>query len=124
MMAAIDEDEAPDEVVVECEIDATPERLWHALTDEALATDWLGASPAAGESNGATYSIIEAEPYSRIRYSWHDPACPDAPPVVTVELERLAGGSTRFRLTHGRTEARTPHMSAANTNGPPLARAA
>lgn len=120
-----DTDAKPDEIVVECEMEAAPETVWRALTDENLAADWLGAQPASEgkEAPGSpSYSIVEAKPYSRVRYAWHDPDCPDAPPIVTVELERLAGGRTRFRLTHGEAVMRV--MQTANTNTPPLALAA
>jgi uncharacterized protein YndB with AHSA1/START domain len=116
----------PDEVVVECEMEASPEKLWRALTDETLAADWLGARQAVGEEagEGPSYRIMEAEPFSRVRYAWSDPDFPDAPPVVTVELERLASGHTRFRLTHGGPAARACGRTAANTNSPTLALAA
>ncbi|WEX11575.1 SRPBCC domain-containing protein [Chelativorans sp. AA-79] len=121
----IPEDEAdtrPDEVVVECEMEASPEKLWRALTQEPFLADWLGARPADEDAQGPSYPIVEAKPYSRVRYAWHDPESPDAPPAVTVELERLSAGRTWFRLTHGETTARVG--GAANSNRPPLALAA
>jgi uncharacterized protein YndB with AHSA1/START domain len=116
----------PDEVVVECEMEASPEKLWRALTDEAMAADWLGARPAVDEEagEGPSYRLMEAEPFSRVRYAWSDPDFPDAPPVITVELERLASGHTWFRLTHGEPVARACGRAAANTNSPPRAMAA
>ncbi|WP_159587896.1 SRPBCC family protein [Chelativorans xinjiangense] len=117
----------PDEILVECEMEASPQTLWRALTEEELLADWLGARPAAeGEDamEGPRYRIVEAEPYDRLRYAWHDPSCPDAPPFVTIELEPIAGGRTRFRLTHGQVAARAPAIRAANSNTPPLALAA
>ncbi|WP_309084483.1 SRPBCC domain-containing protein [Chelativorans sp.] len=117
---------APDEIVVECEMEASPEKLWRALTEEAFLADWLGARPAGeggDDPQGLTYRIVEAEPYSRLSYAWHDPDSPDAPPLVTIELERLAGGHTRFRLTHG-PSARMRAVAPANTNTRPLMLAA
>ena len=42
------------EVVVECGLDASPEKVWRALTVPELAADWLGAmhesAPVSGES--------------------------------------------------------------------------
>ena len=113
----------PDEVVVECEMEASPEKLWRALTEEAFLSDWLDASPSDEGVEGPSYRLIEAEPYSRVCYAWHDPDHPDAPPTVTIELERLPAGRTWFRLTHGPV-ASANHGVAANTNRPPLAMAA
>lgn len=117
----------PEEVVVECEMEASPEKLWRALTEEELASEWLGARPARedGEApDGPTYRVIEAEPYSRVRLNWHDPDCPDAPSAIIIELERMSSGNTWFRLVHGETVARARHITAANTSMPPLAQAA
>lgn len=116
-----------DEVIVECEMEASPERLWRALTEEELASEWLGAHPTLedGEApSGLSYRIVEAEPYRRVRLVWHDSDCPDAPPTVTIELERMASGNTWFRLIHAETVARASRITAANTNTPPLAQAA
>jgi len=116
----------PDEIIVECEMEATPEKLWRALTEEPFLSDWLGAEPAgerAEERNGPRYRVVEAEPYSRIRYAWLDPDHPDAPPTVTIELERLSGARTWFRLIHGETVAKSTKVGV-NNNAPPLALAA
>jgi len=115
----------PEEIVVECEMAAAPEKLWRALTEEPFLADWLGGEPAGEkgeERNGPRYQVVEAEPYSRVRYAWLDPDHPDAPPMVTVELERLSGGRTWFRLTHGGSAE--SGLVAVNRNSPPLALAA
>jgi len=112
----------PDEVVVECEMETSPEKLWRALTEEAFLSDWLDASPSDGGLEGPSYRLIKAEPYSRVSYAWHDPEHPEAPPMVTIELKRLPAGRTWFRLTHGPLAIVKPVM-AANANNPPLAMA-
>jgi len=114
-----------DEVVVECEMEATPEKLWRALTEEAFLSDWLDARPsdeAVQAPECRNYRLLEAKPYSHVSYAWHDPDHPDAPSLVTVELERLPAGRTWFRLTHGPV-ASGIHAMAANTNRQPLAMA-
>lgn len=116
MTAAEGSTMAEDDIVVECELDAAPEKVWRALTIPELAAEWLGAS------EGTSYRIVEAEPYSRLRYAWNDPATDRPESEVTVELWPGSEGRTGFRLTHA---ARTiPVPLAANGNSPPAMRLA
>lgn len=66
-------------------INTTPERLWQALTDPAFTsrywgvafeTDWRPGSPMVWvEGDRRTVdpaqTVLEAEPYSRLAYTWH-----------------------------------------------------
>lgn len=116
-----------DKVVVECEMEASTEKLWRALTEEELASEWLDARPARDDEYGPdrlAYRIVDAEPYRRLCYAWHDPDSPDAPPLVTIELQPMSNGNTWLRLTHGEAAVRGNHLMAANTNWPPMAQAA
>lgn len=116
-----------DKVVVECEMEASTEKVWRALTEEELASEWLGARPARDderEPDQLAYRVVDAEPYRRLCYAWHDPDNPDAPPLVTIELQAMSNGNTWFRLTHGEMAVRSSHLTAANTNRPPMAQAA
>ena len=121
-------DEATDEeIVLECEMEASPEKLWRALTERPLLEEWLGAEPAEEGAQGPlgpSYRIVDAEPYTRLSYAWHDPEHPEAPPLVTIELEPLPGGHTWFRLTHGAAVAIASRPAAANANQPLLTLAA
>ncbi|TKT76852.1 SRPBCC domain-containing protein [Aquamicrobium sp. LC103] len=114
-----------DETVVECELDASPEKVWRALTVPELAAEWLGIDrEAAADAPRPSYEIVEAEPYRLLRYAWRDETAYPAETEVTFELWPRPNGHTWFRLTHGLpATARTP-VAAANTNRPPLARAA
>lgn len=129
-MKASNADTKPEEVVVECAIETPRETLWRALSEEDLAADWLGARPASEKEQTTKakdqprFSIVEAHPFRWLRYAWHDPASPDAPPLVTVELEPMADGRTWFRLTHGWPASGMRATRAANTNTRPLAHAA
>lgn len=117
-----------DEVVVECDLDAEPEKVWRALTVPALVEQWLGVQPAGadrdGGSAGTRYEIVEAEPFSRLRYAWRDPETTEPDTIVTFDLAPLPGGRTAFRLTHGVMPADRAPLMASNCNGPPLALAA
>jgi len=66
-------------------IATTPERLWQALTDPAFTrrywgvafeTDWRPGSAMVWEQDGHRVAdpeqvVLEAEPYSRLAYTWH-----------------------------------------------------
>ncbi|TDV43648.1 ArsR/SmtB family transcription factor [Actinophytocola oryzae] len=66
-------------------INATPERLWQALTDPAFTrqywgvefdTDWAKGSPMTWHERGATTAdpeqvVVESDPYTRLAYTWH-----------------------------------------------------
>ena len=113
-------DDTVDEVMLECELDAAPEKVWRALTVPELADSWLNL--ADGE-DGATYEVVEALPHSRVRYAWRDGSRGPRESTVTIDLSPLPDGGTRFRLRH--TIATAGMMGAANGNLPPtLSRAA
>ncbi|MFJ9690650.1 ArsR/SmtB family transcription factor [Kitasatospora sp. NPDC101183] len=66
-------------------IRTTPQKLWQALTEPEftrrywtteLATDWAAGSPMVWDNHGVTIAdpeqvVLEAEPYSRLSYTWH-----------------------------------------------------
>src|SRR3954447_23872039 len=66
-------------------IRTTPERLWQALTDPAFTgrywnitfdTDWQPGSPMRWNQRAAIVEdpeqrVVEAEPYTRLSYTWH-----------------------------------------------------
>jgi uncharacterized protein YndB with AHSA1/START domain len=125
MMSADTTEVRDEEVVVECDLDAAPEKVWRALTVPELVEQWLGVVPGGTDEGGdPSYEIVEAEPFSRLRYAWRDPATTEPATIVTFDLAPLPGGRTAFRLTHGiAATARVP-VAAANSNSPPLALAA
>lgn len=115
-----------DEVVVECDLDAAPEKVWRALTVPELVEQWLGVRPSgdAVDKTDPSYEILEAEPFSRLRYAWRDRATTEPDTIVTFDLRPLPDGGTWFRLTHGIAAGYRAPVMAANCNSPPLARAA
>ncbi len=114
-----DDADSTDEVMVDCELDAAPEKVWRALTvPQWLETDRTGEN-AAGERS---YSLIEAEPCNRVRYAWRDETASEPDTVVTIDLSPAPDGRTRFRLTHSVAERAIP--VAVNSNRPPTAVAA
>lgn len=114
-----------DAVVVECKLEAAPEKVWRALTVPELVSAWLDVPTQADRSaeRGPAYRIVEALPYSRVRYAWTDRNSSEAESLVTFDLTAQPGGGTWFRLTHS-VESST-RIAAANSNSPPvMARAA
>lgn len=112
-----------DAVVVDCELDAAPEKVWRALTVPELAAQWLETERAGDSRPGEpSYAIIEAEPCSRVRYAWRDDAASEADTVVTIDLSPAPDGRTHFRLTHSARQRAMP--VAVNANRPPTALAA
>jgi uncharacterized protein YndB with AHSA1/START domain len=112
------------DVTVECSLDAPPEKVWRALTVPELVANWLGARPETDkekDDNAPLYEIVEAKPFSHVRYRWRDGNSDETESFVTFELYPLRGGGTRFRLVHA---APQPAIRPANGNSPPLAMAA
>jgi uncharacterized protein YndB with AHSA1/START domain len=112
------------DVTVECTLDAPPEKVWRALTVPELVANWLGAQAGSGKKKDGgvpVYEIVEAEPFSHVRYRWRDHDANEADSFVTFELLPRQGGGTSFRLVHARPR---PAIQAANGNSPPLALAA
>jgi uncharacterized protein YndB with AHSA1/START domain/DNA-binding transcriptional ArsR family regulator len=66
-------------------IRTTPQKLWQALTEPAFtrrywatafSTDWAVGSPMTWDNHGVLISdpeqvVLEAEPYTRLSYTWH-----------------------------------------------------
>ena len=85
-------------------IKSTPEELWRALTEPAftlrywgvaLHSDWQPGSPvlvqtgADGEPEDLEQVVLEAEPFRRLSYSWHNYQ-PEHAELFGWSAERLA----------------------------------
>jgi hypothetical protein len=89
----------------------TPQKLWQALTEPAFTrrywateftTDWSVGSPKTWDNHAVLISdpeqvVLEAEPYSRLSYTWH---------AITPELAKRFGWDDELlaRLSGGRAE--------------------
>lgn len=87
-------------VVVECPLEAPPDRVWRAVTEPELVARWI--VPETGGA-GIRYERLSAEPRRRVRYRWREEA-PDGSgaaldSVVTFELTP-AGTGTHLRVVH------------------------
>ena len=113
------EGEAED-LVLEYELDAPPEKVWRAVSIAAFREQWLPKG-----------DLAEAEPVSsapgkEIRYRMRDSEPPFLESLVTFQLDPKVDGGTRLRIIHRLADARLARQPprAANGNRPPLMRAA
>jgi uncharacterized protein YndB with AHSA1/START domain len=121
----------PDEAVTfECELDASPEKVWRALTVPELLAEWLPTSGSGGDSepDAVRFSgieTIESRPHEMLRYGLHEARAEAGleDSTVTFELRPTANGGTWLRLVHVAAEAR-PRIRAPAANGNVLMRAA
>lgn len=84
-------------------IKTTPERLWQALTDPsftmrywdiAFETDWRTGSAMAWKQRDVTIvdegqRVVEADPYTRLSYTWHS-FTPEWAHAVAIDEDRRA----------------------------------
>jgi DNA-binding transcriptional ArsR family regulator/uncharacterized protein YndB with AHSA1/START domain len=84
-------------------IRTTPEQLWHGLTDPsftarywniAFETDWRPGSAMTWKQRDVTIldddqRVVEAEPYTRLSYTWHT-FTPEWARAVEIDEERRA----------------------------------
>ena len=96
----------------EFDLQHSPEKVWRALTDPALLTEWLlpvidlklepGAAftfktqPYPGWDGIVNCRMLEIEPQRKLRYAW---SVPFLETVVTFTLTPTASG-TRLSLVH------------------------
>ena len=113
------EGEAED-LVLEFELDAPPEKVWRAVSIAAFRECWLPKG-----------DLAEAEPVSsapgkEIRYRMRDSEPPFLESMVTFQLDPKGDGGTTLRIIHRLADARLARRPprAANGNRPPLMRAA
>lgn len=88
-------------VTVECALDATPEKVWRALSIPAYRNAWLLPD---GDAERFTTEVIEATPPHRLRLSWRegDAQGDGDSEVVTFTLTATPDGGTWLRLVHDR----------------------
>lgn len=119
-MSDIEAEERTNDLVLEYELDAPPEKVWRAISIPALREKWL-----------PNRSLADAEPVSstpgeEIRYGMREAEPPFLDSVVTFQLSPNETGGTRLRIVHGLADARQLRrpLRAANNNGSCRMRAA
>lgn len=104
-----------DAVVVDCDLDHPPEKVWRALTEPELLAAWLLPNDikaeegrrftlrgAPGTDRPVDCEVLAAEPPRLLRYSWRgrDAEARPLDTVVTFTLDGTAAGGTRLRIVH------------------------
>jgi uncharacterized protein YndB with AHSA1/START domain len=109
-----------DALIIDCELDEPPEKVWRALTVPQLLAAWLMPNdirPQAGArfrfaGDAATGDIdcevLAADPHRLLRLRWRSPAddraggapAHDLDSEVAFELDRTAAGGTHLRVIH------------------------
>ena len=103
-----------DEIALEYELDAAPEKVWRAVAIPAFRERWLP------EADLAEPEPIASIPGVEIRYRMRDDGAPDS--TVTFRIDPGADGGTVFRVIH-RIEGEARGASA-NDNRRPVSLAA
>lgn len=86
-------------IVIDCDFDAPPERVFAAVTEPDLVAEWLSAEvPGVGE---VTYTLLEASPCALVRYHVQSEEGEHAvDSCVTIQLTPTREGGTRMKLVH------------------------
>jgi uncharacterized protein YndB with AHSA1/START domain len=96
-----------DALVFECELDASPEKVWRALTIPQYLARWLKLDETKAIESGKEsidFSVISAEENTSISYRLREAGAGQitgtSDSIVTFELSPTEAGGTWFRLTH------------------------
>ncbi len=98
------------ELVLEFEIEASPAKIWRAVTIPEYRDQWLPAK-----------TLVDGEPLDveigrSVRYQIRDDELPFGQSAVTFEVESGTNGNSIFRITHTRPAAND--LRSANCNVP------
>jgi uncharacterized protein YndB with AHSA1/START domain len=105
-------DDQPDPVIVDCDLDDPPEKVWRALTTPELLAAWLAEGNIRAEighrfalnpeTGPVECEVLEAEPGNWLKLAWRerDEAGDPIESEVTIVLTPTIGGGTRLRLVH------------------------
>ncbi len=109
-----------EDLVLEYELDAPPEKVWRAISSDAFRERWLPKEDLADAEP------VSSAPGEEIRYRMRDKEPPFLESIVTFQVNPKVGGGTTLRIIHGLVDARLvqPPPTAANSNRVRLMRAA
>jgi uncharacterized protein YndB with AHSA1/START domain len=112
--------ERTEELVLDYELDAPPEKVWRAISNPACRERWL---PKADLAEAAP---VSSKPGEEISYRMRDDEPPFLESIVTFQLTPSTAGGTRLRIIHGLADVTVKQLMprAANSNLRCLMRAA
>jgi len=101
-----------EDLVLDYELDAPPEKVWRAIRNPALRERWL---PKAELAEAAP---ISSTPGKEVRYRMREGEPPFLESVVTFQVSPNAVGGTTLRIIHGLVDvtAKQRMPRAANSN--------
>ena len=105
------------EVELEYDLDATPQKVWRALSVPELLDAWLPPGALAEPDP------VAVRPGEEIRYRMREDSPPFLESTVTFLVAPNAAGGTRLRIIHALDDARLARMTRAAANGNSPARA-
>ena len=79
------------DISFEVELEAPPEKVWRAISDPEVRTEWLGA-PEVGEAK-----VVGAEAGERLDLAWPSR---DGESLVSFEISPGDGGGTHLTIVH------------------------
>ncbi|MPT39608.1 SRPBCC family protein [Achromobacter denitrificans] len=113
-------DDPRQDILLEYELDAPPEKVWRALSIPEFREQWLPGLDLASPDP------VDATPQEEVRYRMRDDEPPFLESVVTFQLRPAADGRSLLRIIHVLADERLERRGcdAANDAGPFLMRAA
>lgn len=118
-MSVADNEKTASLLVLEYDLDASPQKVWRALSIAEFRKDWL---PQTALSDGEAHNIT---PEQQVSYRMRESTPPFLESVVTFQIAPNTFGGTSLKIIHTLDNARLSRITnAANTNGLPVMSAA
>ena len=118
-MSGEDSEAAADPLVFAFQFDEPPEKLWRALSTPGLREHWLPEAELADPEP----SVVT--PGEALRYRMRDGEPPFLESVVTFRIGAGESGGSSLHVIHELSDSRVGRpLTPANSNGPPVMRAA
>lgn len=107
-------------IALDYELDAPPQKVWRALSTPELRDTWL---PDSALADPEAIPVADGE---ALRYRMRERTPPFLESIVTFRIAPNDTGGTRLTVIHEPSDLQFGRLirASANTNGPPLARAA
>ena len=102
--AASSDSRTDEPLVYEFDLAAPIEKVWHALTDPQVVTQWMLPQPHEAEAE-VELQLAACDPPRYVAYHWRAGDEPQS--LVSFELRTARDGGTWLRLTHERAASMT-----------------